>query len=290
MLRITFLGTSGSIPTLERGMPAIALKYGKELMLWDCGEGTQRQLMRYKVGFGSINSIFITHPHLDHFLGLYGLLETLRLSSPSPKPLSLFLPRKVSIREYGFVETRAVRKGKLYSGQGFSVSAFPVKHCAGSYGFLFKEADRIKFHEKEAHSLGLKGEMFRSIQEKGKVRTPKGVVRLEDVSWVRPGRKIVFSGDTAGHNSNIVEQAKGADLLIHEGTFDSSLKEEAEERMHSTVADAAMTAKKAGVKRLVITHISPRYSDTDILLSEARKIFKDSEIAYDGMGIDVRHR
>ncbi len=287
MLRITFLGTSGSIPTLERGMPSIALKYEKELMLWDCGEGTQRQLMKYKVGYGSINAIFISHPHLDHFLGMYGLLETLRLSSPSPKPLSLFIPKAIEPRDYAFVKKTNIRKGKLYSRPGFTVTAFPVKHCTGAYGFVFQEDEKIKFHEKKAHSLGLKGDMFKTIQEKGKVKTEKGTIKLADVSWVQPGRKIVYTGDTL-YNSNIVEMAKDADLLIHEGTFDSSLKEDAEERMHSTAAQAATAAKKAKVKRLIITHISPRYSDIAILLEEARKVFKKTEIAYDGMAVDVR--
>ncbi len=287
MLRITFLGTSGSIPTLERGMPAIALKYEKELMLFDCGEGTQRQLMRYKVGYGSINAIFISHPHLDHHLGMYGLLETLRLSSPSPKPVSLFIPKAVSPRDYEFVKTSNLRKGKLYSKPGFTVSAFPVKHCAGSYGFVFQEDEKIKFHEKKAHSLGLKGDMFRTIQEKGRVGTGKGTVRLDEVSWVKTGRKIVYTGDTLSH-TNIVDVAKDADVLIHEATFDSSLNEEAQERMHSTALDAATAAKKAKVKRLIITHISPRYSDIAILLEEARKVFKKTDVAHDGMAVDVR--
>ncbi len=287
MLRITFLGTSGSTPTTERGMPALAVKYGRELMLWDCGEGTQRQLMRYKVGYGSINTIFVTHPHLDHFLGVYGLLETLRLSSPSPKPLHLFLPKGVEAREYDFLKISNIRKGKLHTGDGFTVSAFPVKHCRASYGLVFQEDDKIKFHEKKAHGLGLKGRMFREIQKKGRVKTDKGEVRLEDISWVKPGRKVVYSGDSAP-DSNIIEEAKGADLLIHEGTFDAALKEEAEERLHCTVEDAADIAKKAGAKRLIITHISPRYSDVGPLLAQARKIFPKTEMACDGMAVDVK--
>jgi ribonuclease Z len=286
MLRITFLGTSGSIPTLERGMPSIAVKYEKELMLWDCGEGTQRQLMKYKVGYGSINAIFISHPHLDHYLGMYGLLETLRLSSPSPRPVSIFLPRAVDVRDYGFADVKKLRSGKLYSPPGFTVSAFPVKHCRSSYGFVFQEDDKVKFHEKKAHSLGLKGDLFRKIQEKGKVKTSKGVIRLGDVSWVKKGRKIVYTGDTLPH-SNIIEKAQGADLLIHEATFDPLLKDEAEERMHSTTVDAATAAKQAQVKRLVLTHISPRYSDVEALVRDARRIFYNTEVAYDGMAIDV---
>ena len=286
MLRVTFLGTSGSVPTVERGMPAIALKYESELMLWDCGEGTQRQLMRYKVGYGSVGSIFVTHPHLDHYLGMFGLLETLKLSSPSPKPLRIFIPKALEIGDYPFATIEKVKSGELYRGNGFSISAFQVKHCRGSYGFVFNEEDKIKFHEDKAHALGLSGRMFKEIQKKGVVKTGNGEVRLEDVSWVKPGRKVVYAGDCAP-DDNTIEAAKGADLLIHEATFDPSMKAEAAERQHSTSEDAARVAKSAGVKKLVLTHISPRYSDTAALLEAARAVFEATEIAEDGKGYDI---
>lgn len=286
MLRVTFLGTSGSVPTVERGMPAIAIKYESELMLWDCGEGTQRQLMRHHVGYGSLDCIYITHPHLDHYLGLYGLLETLKLSSPVPRQLSVFVPRGLDIEGYPFAAVEKIKAGELYRGRGFRVSAFAVKHCRGSHGFVFQEDDRVKFHEEKAHGLGLSGRMFREIQQKGKVKTPSGEVRLEDITWVKPGRKIVYTGDCIVDDS-VVEAARGADLLIHEATFDSSMKAEAKERMHSTIEDAAGAARAAGVKKLVLTHISPRYADTKPLLDQARAVFTDSMIAEDGLSLDI---
>jgi len=267
-------------------MPAIAVKYESELMLWDCGEGTQRQLMKYKVGYGSINSIFITHPHIDHYLGMYGLLETLKMSSPSPKKLKLFLPKNVDVQGYPFIEQSQLKSGELMRTGDFTVSAFQVKHCRGAYGLVFEENERVKFHEEKAHSLGLHGRLFREIQQKGVVKTPKGEVKLEDVSWRKPGRKIVYSGDCVP-DDNTIEAAKNADLLIHEGTFDASLKDEALERLHSTVTGAAEVAKKSSVKCLIITHISPRYSDTAALLEEAKKIFPYTDIAIDGMAIDL---
>jgi ribonuclease Z len=267
-------------------MPAVAIKYERELLLWDCGEGTQRQLMKYKVGFGSIDAIFITHPHLDHYLGMYGLLETLNMSSPSPKQVRLFLPRKLDASRYDFAQRSNMRKGTLYKGNGFSVSAFPVKHCTGSYGLIFQEDDQLKFDEKKAHSLGMRGRQFTQIQKSGKVKTQKGTVSLEEVTWIKVGRKVVYSGDGIP-DENTLEAAADADLLIHEGTFDSSMKDEAAERLHSTVADAARIAKEAKVKQLVITHISPRYADPLILEREARKIFKGASIAKDGMSIDL---
>ncbi len=286
MLKITFLGTSGSAPTVSRGMPAIAVKYENQLMLWDCGEGTQRQMMNYKVGYGSINSIFITHPHLDHYLGLYGLVETLKLSSPSPKPVNLFLPTGVSFGEYGFVKSSKMKSGTLFKTVDFTVGAYPVRHCRSAYGIVFQEKEKIKFHEEKAHSLGLQGKMFQEIQKKGKVKTANGIVNLEDVTWVKPGRKIVYSSDCLPDN-NTIKSAEGADLLIHDGTFDGSLKDEAKEKMHSTVEDAAEIAKKANVKRLILTHISPRYSDVSILLDQARSIFSNVDIARDGLVVDL---
>ncbi len=286
MLRVTFLGTSGSIPTVERAMPAISIKYESELMLWDCGEGTQRQLMRYKVGYGSIDSIMITHPHLDHYLGLFGLLETLKLSSPSPRPLRVLLPRGLDIEGYPFATVEKIKQGEIYRGRDFTVSAFPVRHCRGSSGFIFQESDKVKFHEEKAHSLGLSGRLFRDIQQKGKVSTPKGEVRLEDVTWTKSGRKIVYTGDCAP-DEGTVEAARNADLLIHEATFDSSMKAEAQERMHSTVEDAATVARDAGAKMLLLTHISPRYSDPAPLLEQARAIFPNTSVAEDGLAIDI---
>lgn len=286
MLTVTFLGTSAGIPTIQRGMPAIAVKYERDLMLWDCGEGTQRQLMKYKVGYGSVNSIFVTHFHLDHYLGVYGLLETLKMSSTSPKPIKLFIPKNLEIRDYSFVNASRLKKGKIYTGKGFTISAYSVKHSTGSYGLIFQEDDKLKFNEKKAHNLGLKGKLFTEIQKKGSVKTKKGKVKLEEVSWIEPGKKIIYSGD-CGPDEATIEAAKNADLLIHEGTFDSSMETEARERQHSTVEDAAMIAKKAKVKKLVITHISCRYSDSAILLKQAKKIFNNTVIAEDGMIINI---
>jgi ribonuclease Z len=286
MLRVTFLGTSGSTPTVERGMPAIALKYESELMLWDCGEGTQRQMMKCRVGYGSVDSIFISHPHLDHYLGLFGLLETLKLSSPSPRPIKLFLPRGLDAEGYAFADVQKIRGGELYRGRDFSVQAVPVRHCRGSHAFVFQEDDKLKFHEEKAHGMGLQGKLFREIQTKGKVRTEKGEILIEDVSWKKPGRKIAYSGDCIP-DPNLTEAARGADLLIHEATFDNSMKDDAAERMHSTAMGAAELAKRAGVKKLVLTHISPRHSDPSALLAEAKSVFPDTEIAYDGLSIDI---
>ncbi len=293
MLRITFLGTSGSAPTTERSMPAIALKYGRELLLWDCGECTQRQMMKYKTGYGSVDAIFISHPHLDHYLGVFGLMETLNLMARPQGKIKVHAHGGLAEQlqeKYGFVEGQALKKGIIYKGGGFEIEAFPEKHCRGAYGFVFREDDRIKFHEEKAHKLGLKGRMFTEIQKKGSVTVGKKKIKLEDVSWVKKGIKVVYSGDTLPCG-DLADAAKEADLLICEGTLDPLMKQEAEERMHCTMEDAAQIAKKAKVKQLVVTHISPRYSDSGELKKfqdSLRKIFKDAVFAYDGMHIDLK--
>jgi ribonuclease Z len=290
MVEVTMIGTSGSVPTVDRGMPALSIKYGPELLLFDCGEGTQRQMMKYRLGFGSINAIFISHSHLDHYVGLFGLLETLHLSSPSPKPLKLFLPahmEDIFSERHKFLEVHPIKKGEIYKGRDFTVSAFPVKHGRGTYGFVFSENEKIKFHEKKAKGLGIQGRLFSQIQKKGSIIIDNKEIKLEDVTWREPGKKVVYSGDTS-YSTTTVEAAENADILIHEGTFDSSRSDEAVARKHSTAEVAASVAAEANVKQLVLTHISPRYSDeTKLLLKEAKKIFKNTVIAEDGMKIKL---
>ena len=290
MIEVVMIGTSGSVPTVDRGMPALSIKYGPELLLFDCGEGTQRQMMKYKVGFGSINAIFITHSHLDHYIGVFGLFETLRLSSAKPKRVGLFLPahmEDIFSGRYDFVDIHPIKKGVLYKGKGFFVSAFPAKHGNGAYGFVFQEEPRVKFHEKKAKGLGIHGRMFGQIQKKGSVIINKKEIRLEDVTWVQDGKKVVYSGDTS-YSKDTVESASGADLLVHDGTYDSSKSDEAFSRRHSTAEEAATVASEAGAKQLVLTHISPRYSDDPgLLLEQAKKIFGNTVIAEDGMKIIV---
>ena len=290
MFSITFLGTSASAPSVDRNLSSIAIKYEGNLFLFDCGEGTQRQMMKYTIGYGSIDAIFITHNHLDHFLGLYGLIETLHLTSPSPKPVKLFVPVGFplgAITNKKFVQINYLKKGEVYKGKNFSIRAFPVKHSKilDSFGFVFEETDKVKFHEKEAKALGIKGKLFTEIQQKGYVTINKKKIKLAEITWKKKGRKVVYTGDTAPC-AEVVKAAKDADLLIHESTFDSSKQEEAGERNHSTAKEAAEIAKKANVKQLVLTHISPRYKDFSVLLDDA-KGFKNVKIAKDGLVLDI---
>ena len=291
-LQITFLGTTASVPTSDRGLPAIAVKWQGNIYLFDCGEGTQRRMMQEKVGYGSVAGIFLSHLHLDHILGIYGLIETLHLLQPVPKKLSLFTPKGFElINNYPFITKNEIkpRGGLLLDAPDFSISAFLVKHTKNAYGFVFLEKDRRKFDEKKAHAHGLKGPLFREIQEKGSLLVNGKKIHLDDVSWIKPGRKIVYSGDCAPSES-LIKAANGADLLIHEATFASDKEEEAKDRLHSTSLQAAETAKKAHVKQLILTHISPRYNEKEklgVLVQEAKSIFSNTIIAFDGLVIEI---
>ncbi|MFH1221749.1 MAG: ribonuclease Z [Candidatus Micrarchaeota archaeon] len=287
MLKLTFLGTSGSAPTVERALPAVAIQYEGDLLLWDAGEGTQRQLMKYAVGYGSIDAVFISHAHLDHYLGLFGLLETLNLAH-SRRELNVYGYEDFAwVQErYSFVKFHKVKKGALYKRKDYTVSAFPVKHSKNSHGFVLQENERVKFHEEKAHKLGLQGKMFTEIQQKGFVQVKGKKIKLADVTWTKPGRKIVYSGDCRPCSA-LTEAAQDADVLIHEATFDGEKAVEAKERLHSTMEDAAELARTAKVKQLVLTHFSPRYADMKPYESRIRKIFPRTVFAYDGLTLEL---
>lgn len=294
MLNVTFLGTSGAVPSAHRAMPAIALKYDK-LFLWDCGEGCQREMMRNGIGYGGVEAIFITHLHLDHVMGVFGLIETVRMNTEREK-ITIFAPEGFERMlagisptmgwEPSFLDIREMKEGELYKGKDYTISGFHVKHQKReAFGLVFQEDNKNKFHETKAKKLGLKGRMFKEIQEKGKVKIGKKVVKLEDVSWVRKGMKVVYSGDSI-YDEGIAKIAKDADLLIHDSTFGDDLKDEAEMRGHATAKEAATIAKKAKVKQLVLTHIGARYRGPE-LEAEAKKVFKKSVCAKDGMKVEL---
>jgi ribonuclease Z len=287
MFELTILGTSSAMPTPERGLSCIAMRREGDIFLFDCGEGSQRQMMRFGVSYMKVRAIFITHLHLDHFLGVFGMLETLRLNGRKEK-LTIYGPPGASgvFGRKEFLEVKEI-DGKWSEDFGtFSVSSFATKHAGSSLGFAIEEKEKVRFHEEKAKGLGLAGPMFTEIQKKGSLKVNGKVVKLKDVTYTQPGKKIVFSGDSAPC-APLTRAAKGADLLIHESTFGSDKEAEAKETSHSTAADAAACAKKAGAKRLLLTHFSGRYADTSQLVSEAKKTFPSVEAAKDGMKLEV---
>ena len=303
MLKITFLGTGGSTPTPNRNPSAIAVNREGELMLFDCGEGTQRQMMRAKTGM-AVSSIFITHFHADHVLGIPGLLQTMALQGRK-EPLEIFGPRYIDkflyhLLSLGYVgkgfEVKAIelKPGDEVRRQKYRIKAIKTVHNVESIGYVLEEDMRPgRFNRERAIELGIKpGPLFSRLQSGHTVTVDGREIRPEQVLGPpRPGRKIVYTGDTRPCES-VVEASRGADLLIHDSSMSEEVKQYAIEYMHSTALEAAEVAKEAGVRKLILTHISARYSDLESakrLEDEAKRVFENVEVAKELMTVEVRY-
>jgi ribonuclease Z len=303
MLSVTFLGTGAACPTVERNVAALALQREGELLLFDCGEGTQRQMMRYGVGF-SLREVFLTHYHSDHFLGIIGLFRTMGLMDRS-EGMTLYGPRgaqrilsaalNVGIERVKFpVEIREVKPGDRLDRGEYELAIFATEHRADTVGYALVERDRLgRFDPEKARALGVpEGPLWGRIHKGSPVTLPDGrtVTPAELVGPPRPGRTVVYSGDTRPFPA-LVSAARGADLLIHEATFGEDERIRAAETGHSTAREAALIAREAGVRRLALTHISPRYArDAPELLAEAQAVFPETVVARDGLTIEVPFR
>jgi ribonuclease Z len=299
-LRILFLGTSGSWPTIQRNVASTAIHRGSEVLLFDCGEGTQRQFQRTSLSYMQITNIFISHFHGDHFLGLPGLIQTMQLNDRD-KPLHLYGPPGMNklttqLLTLGYfrpayeIISHEIDEGETITFDGYDIKTIATKHNVPSLAYCLEEHQRPgKFDKPKALALGIpEGPMFSKLQhghditlKNGKKITPDMVLGPS-----RRGRKVVITGDTT-YDENLIQFCKDADVLIHEATFDSSF-EESTEYGHSTAAQAAMIAKQANVEALFLTHISPRYLDPRVLEEDARKEFPHSYAAKDFQEIDVR--
>ena len=291
-LSVLFAGTAGSAPSARRGLPALLIRYGGERILVDCGEGTQRQLIR-SVGLVELTDVFITHLHLDHWLGLPGLLKSLDLRDRT-RPLQVHGPpgiREALASMRGVVgrlrfplevvelaPEDAVRRGEL------EIQPVNVRHRTLAYGYVFIEDDRPgRFDAELATCLGVQfGPDFGRLQRGVVVN---GVRPEQVIGEARPGRKVAISGDTAPCET-LALAAHGADLLIHEATFAEEEHERARLTGHSTAAQAARVALDADVRLLALTHISARYAGRQ-LRDEARAIFPDTELPRDFDSIEV---
>jgi len=283
-LRVTFLGTSAGMPTRERNVASVAVTMDGRVLLFDCGEATQHQLMKSAVRFGAIEAIFITHLHGDHLFGLPGLLSSMSLNARR-KPLALYGPAGIAafmeslpLYHTAFdleIHELACGKGSqpVRVADGYAVDAAPLVHSAPCYGFRIVEDDRPgEFDVARARALGLEpGPAWGELQRANDPRV---------CGPSRPGRRIVYVTDTRPCDAAI-ELARGADLLIHEATYASDMAVEAVERFHATSAEAAEVARAAGVARLILTHVSPRYTDPSALLEEGRAVFAQTELAED---------
>lgn len=299
-LSITFLGTGGSWPTVKRNVSAIAVKRGRDIILFDCGEGTQRQFQKSSLSYMQISHVFITHFHGDHFLGLPGLIQTMQLNDRE-KPLHLYGPRGMEkltgqLLSLGYfkpsyeVVPHEIHEGDVLSFDGYVIRALRVPHSVPALCYCLEEDDRPgKFDKPTALALGIpEGPLFSQLQHghsitigQGKKITPPMVLGPP-----RKGRKIVITGDTTPSETLIPFSCK-ADVLIHEATFASDLEETAGDYGHSTAQQAAKIALEADVGKLFLVHISPRYLDFRVLEHEARKVFPHSFVAKDFQEIDL---
>ena len=307
MLTVTFLGTSAARPTVERNVSGLAIHREGETLLFECGEGTQRQMMRYGVSF-ALSEIFFTHFHADHFLGVIGLIRTLGLQG-RPEPLFLYGPRgakqilstamQLGVDRLPFpIEITEVKAGETVGGggrgkrDGYDILAFSTEHGGGpSIGYALKEHERRgKFDVEKAKAAGIpEGPLWGKLTKGETVGLPDGrtVGPKDFVGPPRPGRLVVFTGDTRPCAS-VVDAAQGADLLIHEATFGDEEKDRAKDTGHSTAKEAAQVALAAKAKRLVLCHVSARYSiSAEELVKEAKEVFPNVGVAKDGMEIDV---
>jgi ribonuclease Z len=290
---LIFLGTGGSVPTTKRNTVSIALRLGPEVLMFDCGEGTQRQLMASSVSFMKITSIFITHHHGDHFLGLPGLIQSMNFYGREA-PLNIYGPEGTeemvwSILGLGIfdrkyeVQGHDLLPGDVVNGEGYRVIAFRANHTIPALGYAFQEDDRPgRFDPDKAKALGVKeGPSFSRLVEGGSVKIGSSTVTPDMVMGPsRRGLRIVYSGDTAPC-PDLVSACESADVLIHEATVASALEAKAREFGHSTARDAALLARDSGVGALYLVHISGRYDEVDALLDEAIGIFKDTTIPND---------
>lgn len=300
-LSLRFLGTSAARPTVERNVASIALRREGETFLFDCGEGTQRQMMRYGVPF-SLNDIFFTHFHTDHLLGVVGLMRTLSLQGRTDA-LRLWGPRgaeRVLRRAEAFgadrlafpVEIRELASGEAVRRNGYVLRAFELEHRGPpSLGYALAEDERLgRFNPDLARELGVpEGPFWGRIHRGESVTLDDGRViePAQLVGETRPGRLVVLTGDTRPCAATILA-AEGADLLVHEATFGDEEAERAVETGHATAREAAQVAKMARVRQLILTHVSARYArDAGELEAEARSVFPETRVARDGLEVEV---
>lgn len=283
-MRIVVLGSGAALPSPERNPASIALRYNGEVYLFDCGEGAQRQMMKSKISYSKTKYILITHLHDDHILGIPGLIFTLSLEDENRKEKVRIVGPKGTLKRIGqligkelqFVEIEEIDEGWSVDIGDAVIYAFRTKHFENgvSLGYVFEEKDKIRFNKKKCEQLGIKGTMFKILENEKEIKLDGKTIKLEDVTYSKKGRKIVVSGDTA-FSENTIKHAKGADILLHEATYLEDRREDADRYFHSTVSDACRIGIEAGVKNLVLYHFSNRYSDEKEILKEAKEYLKE---------------
>lgn len=309
-MQITFLGTSSGVPTRSRNVSAVALRLPQraEFWLFDCGEGTQHQILRSDLKISQLTRIFVTHLHGDHIFGLMGLLATYGLAG-NPTRIDIYGPPGLNdylqaCQRYSYthlsypLKVHTVRPGVVYEDDEYSVICGPLKHRVTAFGYRVVEKDRPgRFNVEKATELGIpSGPLYGKLKRGETVTLPDGrqINGADLCGAVEVGRKIAYCTDTV-YCEGAVELAQEADVLIHEATFAHQDAQLAFERLHSTSTMAAQVALGAGVKHLIMTHFSPRYApgndiQLDDLLREARAIFPSTQMAYDFLSYEIPRR
>ena len=290
---VIFLGTGGSLPTRERGLPSVALRRDGEIILFDCGEGTQRQMMHTGLGFNRPTVIFVSHLHGDHILGIPGLLQTMS-SLARDKPLEMFGPKGLTrfldtiYKPLGYPANFSLKVNELEPGdeverKDYTIRTALAKHDIVCLAYSMTEKERPgRFHPEKAKRLRVpEGPLWGELQHGKPVKFEGKIVRPYDVvESPRRGLKIVYAIDTRPAQS-VKELARGADLLIHDGGFTEDRRPKAQEYYHSTAKEAAQVAKTSNVKRLALVHISAATRDDSALLKEGRRVFRGTIVPKD---------
>jgi ribonuclease Z len=298
-LQVYFLGTAGALPTTQRNPPCIMIRRGSDTLLFDCGEGAQQQMMRARCGF-TVNAVFVTHWHADHFLGIFGLVQTMSFNGRT-EPLTIYGPDWVhefvgilkTVARFNLkftLESVELANGSWVRFDGYTITAFSVNHGLPSLGYILEEDPRPgRFNREQAIALGVPpGPLFGRLQRGEAVRAGNGndsrEVRPEQVMGPgRPGRKIVYTGDTRAIHDRIRDIAHDADLLIHDATYDESEAERGAEFYHATARQAGEAASALNARTLVLIHTSSRYMDAQAHISDAKTSFAGPVIAPDDL-------
>ena len=297
-MEIIFLGTSSAVPTLERNHPSIALRAFAEVMLFDCGEGTQRQLIEAKISPMKITKIFISHFHGDHILGLGGLIQSLGFRGRE-KDLDIYGPKglhKISnaISSFGYFQINynlnihEIQDGTVIETEDYVVECAKVEHNIPSYAYSIREKKKPLFLREKAEELGIPpGPLYGKLHNGEEVEFEGRIIKPEQVlGEAKKGKKISYSGDTRPCEA-MIRLARDSDILIHESTYEAEDYQRAVDNAHSTSVEAAEIAREANVNELVLTHISTRYTSDKNIKSEAQKVFKNTKVARDYMKIDL---
>ncbi|MCS7134305.1 MAG: ribonuclease Z [Candidatus Pacearchaeota archaeon] len=295
MIKIVFLGTSQAVPDRERGQTSVLLNYDGENILVDCGECTQRQFRLAGLNPCKLDKILITHWHGDHVLGLPGLLQTLALNNYS-KVLEIYGPKgtkkylQIMRKMFAFkgkikIETKEVERGIFFENKKFFLEAAEMDHTTKCLAYAFVEKDKRKVKMEELRKIGIEeGPWIKKLQEGEDLFYEGKKISALDYTTIEKGKKISFIFDTR-FNKNCVKIAKDSDVLVAEACFLKRDKKLALERGHLTAEDASKIAKKAKVKKLILTHVSQRYLKKEEVVKEAKKIFPYTELARDFMTI-----